>query len=90
MVFGLAPFETYYHRFVDAGGQTWLAWTVCSESMLRLGRQITRRRRKHGEHECNARQGRRLTYSDCSIGRGFTGTDCNKLAVGKMRIEKAR
>jgi len=79
MILGLAPFETYYDRLVDAVGKTG------QRAGLGLLSQTLQPREGHvhqnqgdGHRRFFGRLGWsvRFTYSDCSMGRGLIGTDC--------------
>ncbi len=80
MIFGLAPLEAYYDRLVYADGK------ICQRAGLdyRSDNGISRAqptpylRRRVGFWQIGME--RDVTYSDCSIGRGLTGTDCEGLA----------
>lgn len=80
VVLGLAPFETYYNRFINSV-QCQLAWFADKATSRQCSTNLTAD--KEGPRQtayCD--QCTSLTYSDCSIGLGFIGTDCNMLERG--------
>lgn len=72
----LAPLKTYYDRFADTIEQR-----LMSLRIPRMAEIEWLLRQTSGACKTVFKVPGGCTYSDCSIGRGFTGIDCVRLAL---------